>query len=540
MFFLLTIFTVLVSSCGPKPQPVLFTVLGTNQALFGPGREAAEGSLDFTKQKKIEYRFAAAPAVSPPASFEIEYTLTGEQQIILEAGGRAWVLPKEDNIVFHYAVPIGDVFSESFSIGMAGGPDESRNDKNQINRMRIFSVNFTGRWYGFDKHTDSPERIYASPFVSRRLGETTAGSFWTLDIPAVFAAPAGLFPLLEVAPPPGKGVAVETGSRRFEAWPHLQRLRIPAGMISSGGLLTLSGEASSFRMSYASITAFPAPIAADPGMILAWPVENWRDRRYEYFSWDNFPSLLIFDTADYAVQDRLFKRLAFYVEKAGFRGRLANDEEIGELHGWNAHDYNAEDLARFFHAAREENFPLLAEERELERILLSAGVIRESGAGIQGGGGGVISISRESAEYLRFRFMAHEGFHGLFFIDEDFRAFSRRRWQQLPAEAKRFIVSFFNYQRYDTTDEYLLINEFMAHVLQQPVSQAGYYFGQALPSRLEETWRQAHLPEKNEATGSWPALAQAFTREAEAFSAYVAGRWGLAAGRVNLVTVRQP
>jgi len=236
----------------------------------------------------------------------------------------------------------------------------------------------------------------------------------------------------------------------------------------------------------------------------------------------------------------MFKRLAFFVEKAGFRDRLAPDEEIAELHGWNAHDYRADDLARFFNAARRANFPLLAEERELERILLDAGIIREAGAGIVGGEGGVISISRESAEYLRFRFMAHEGFHGIFFIDEDFRDFTRRRWQQFPADAKRFLISFFNFQHYDTSDEYLLINEFMAHVLQQPASEAGRYFGQTLPARLEETWRKAHLPAKNEAAGTWPTLATAFTREAEAFSAYVNSRWGLAAGRVHLVTVRQP
>jgi hypothetical protein len=236
----------------------------------------------------------------------------------------------------------------------------------------------------------------------------------------------------------------------------------------------------------------------------------------------------------------MFKRLAFFVEKAGFRDRLAPDEEIAELHGWNAHDYRAEDLARFFNAARRANFPLLAEERELERILLDAGIIRESGAGIVGGEGGVISISRESAEYLRFRFMAHEGFHGIFFIYEDFRDFSRRRWQQFPADAKRFLVSFFNYQHYDTTDEYLLINEFMAHILQQPESEAARYFGQILPARLEETWRKAHLPAKDQASGTWPSLANAFAAETKAFSAYVYGRWGLSAGQVHLVTVRQP
>jgi hypothetical protein len=238
------------------------------------------------------------------------------------------------------------------------------------------------------------------------------------------------------------------------------------------------------------------------------------------------------------VQDRLLKRLAFFVEKTGFRGRLAPDAEIADLHGWNAHDYRAEDLALFFDAARRSYFPLSGEERGLETILLNEGVIRETTGGIAAGSGGIISVSRESADYLRFRFMVHEGFHGLFFIDEDFRDFSRRRWERLPATAKRFIVSFFEYQQYDIKDEYLLINEFMAHILQQPVSQAGEYFGRNLPSRLETSWRRTALPPKDNASGSWPSLAAVFTSETEAFSAYVNQRWGLAAGRVWGLVVR--
>jgi hypothetical protein len=236
----------------------------------------------------------------------------------------------------------------------------------------------------------------------------------------------------------------------------------------------------------------------------------------------------------------MLKRLAFFVEKTGFRGRLASDREIEGLHGWNAHDYRAEDLEAFFQAARDERFPLLAEERELAQILLDAGIIHRAGEKLQAGEGGIISISRESPDYLRARFMAHEGFHGIFFIDEDFRAFSRGRWQQLSPAAKRFMVSYFGYQQYDINDEYILINEFMAHVLQQSVSQAAFYFGVTLPSRIETSWRRGDLPAKDQASGSWPVLAEAFTREAEAFSGYVEKRWGLAAGRVSLVMVGQP
>jgi hypothetical protein len=314
---------------------------------------------------------------------------------------------------------------------------------------------------------------------------------------------------------------------------------IPPEMYKAEGQAVLNAESvMSFILTQNRIHVFPEPIEADPALILEWPQENWRNKSYEIFRWDSFPSLLIFDYADYAVQDRMLKRLAFFVEKSGFRGRLAPDSEIEALHGWNAHDYRAQDLALFFDTARKTNFSLLDEEKELEKILLNEKIILEGRGGITAGNGAVISISRESAPYLRYRFMAHEGYHGLFFIDEDFRNFSQSRFQQLPSSARRFIVSFFEYQQYDVKDEYLLVNEFMAHILQQSVSQAGNYFGSQIPGLLESTWRFSVLPPKDEASGSWPSLAAVFTGEAQAFSAYVSQRWGLDAGRVWTLRVR--
>ena len=284
------------------------------------------------------------------------------------------------------------------------------------------------------------------------------------------------------------------------------------------------------------------PITMDPGKVLSWPVESWRDKRFEVFRWDRFPEILIFDTASYAIQDRLFKRLAFFVEKTGFRGRLSRDSEIAELHGWNAHDYQARDLAAFFEAARKSNFPLLAEERELETLLLREGIISRSAAQeIIPGRGAVISLSRESDlvnRTLRPRFMAHEGFHAIYFIDEDFRNFTRRRWEIFPAQSKRFLLSFFEFQAYDIRDTELVLKEFMAHLLQLPVSQAGWFFGELQPNRMIETSprRASSLPEREELTREgrrfWPDLARDFTAEAEVFSQYVNQRWGLSAGKV--------
>jgi len=284
------------------------------------------------------------------------------------------------------------------------------------------------------------------------------------------------------------------------------------------------------------------PIPADPAYILSYPIGSWRNSRYEIFSWDVFPEILIFDTANYDIQDRLFKRLAFFVEKAGFRGRLASDKEIANLHGWNAHDYRAEDLADFFEAARKAGFPLLAEERELESILLSTGVLkRNSASQIVPGKGAIVSISRESDKTdrsLRSRFIVHECFHGIYFIDEEFRNFSRQRWEIFPPAAKKFILAFFEFQAYDTKDTNLVINEFMAHVLQQPVAQAAWYFGEYQPNRMIDASprRRASLPEREEIAADgkpyWPEIAAAFTAEGEAFSRYVNQRWSLAAGRV--------
>jgi hypothetical protein len=524
---------------------VLFPVEGSDQALFGLSREAAEGRLDFSTKKKLEYRFAAVSSFSHPASMEIEYSLNGDVRPVLDLapssqdsplagdGPQSWLLPMGgvfNDTRVHYAIPI-DYSPEYFTIA----PISVVNGKQGgINRIQIHSISFTKRWYGFYNRED---RLWATPFVSK--GQDGSWLIQPPGIPVNFAS--DFFPDCAVGLSPGKKAVVNAGSRSFEASSRMDWLAIPAGIIEPDvRQLTLSGDnVISFSLSYASLST-PVFLVADPGMILEWPLERWRNRRYEVFLWDRFQSLLIFDTANYEVQNKMFERLAFFVEKAGFRGRLVPDSEIAELHGWNAHDYRAEDLARFFQKARETNFPLLDEEREVERILVQAGIIKESSSGIQAGQGGIISISRESADYLRYRFLVHECFHGLFFIDEDFRTFTRDRWQKLPAEAKRFIVSFFGFQQYDTADEYLMINEFMAYILQQSVSQAGRYFGQTLPAQLEDSWRKAHLPAKDAASNSWPSLASAFTREAEAFSAYVNNRWGLAAGRVHLVTVREP
>jgi hypothetical protein len=442
-------------------------------------------------------------------------------------GSVSWRLPADIDGI-KYAVPVHDTFDGNFYISVETTGKAGKKDSPEL---KINSIGFKDRFFGFVTNTDNFD-IY-TPFLTAY----DDGSY-KIDVPPVFM-PKGCFTKIEARLSGERKAVLELANKRIETYKRIDYLFVPPALFTQGtASLSLetpsaSKEVYSFILAPCAPNVFPEPIKANPAFVLFWSKERWRNKSYEIFRWDSFPSLLIFDYADYAVQDKMLKRLAFFVEKAGFRGRLAPDSEIEELHAWNAHDYRAQDLAAFFNAAKKANFPLLDEEKQLEKILLNERIIRESSGNIEAGEGGIISISRESSEYLRFRFLTHEGFHGLFFIDDDFRDFSKKRLDKLPAAAKRFISSYFAYQQYDTKDEYLFINEFMAHILQQSDSQAAEYFGHYLPLRLlESTWRASDLPQKDEASGTWPALSTAFAVEGEAFSDYVNKRWGLAGGRV--------
>jgi hypothetical protein len=270
-------------------------------------------------------------------------------------------------------------------------------------------------------------------------------------------------------------------------------------------------------------------ILANPDAVLAYSQSRWRDSRFEVFRWRDMAAvfdapILIFDTASYHIQSRFFKRLAFFVERSGARGQLLTDRQLAHRLDWYAHDYQAEDLAAFFNTAAHTRFALSAEELELRDILLDAGIIRNGqNNGFSAGSGAMISISRESSNELRSRFMIHEGFHGLFFLDEEFREFSYHRYENLNPQAKRYLLAYFSYLGYDTSYQFLVVNEFMAYVLQQSLASNSDFFGGNILNVVNNRIQVTSLPE----------ILAAFQAEAMAFSAYVDLRWHFAAGRLR-------
>jgi hypothetical protein len=220
----------------------------------------------------------------------------------------------------------------------------------------------------------------------------------------------------------------------------------------------------------------PEPIPADPGVILRYSPQAWRRSDWELFSWNLFSNILIFDFRDYAVQSAFLKRLSFFVEKKGSAGKLLPNEVLAPLHGWNAHDYRAEDLARFFQRAEEEEFPLNQEEYQLRDILLDQGILYRENGKYFSNGGGILSLSRESSERLRYLFMTHEGYHGLYFASPEYRRKVEEYWSGLSGEEQEFWKIFLDWKWYNTRDTDLVMNEFQAYLMQQHISYVDTYF----------------------------------------------------------------
>ena len=216
-----------------------------------------------------------------------------------------------------------------------------------------------------------------------------------------------------------------------------------------------------------SFVPVDAPIPAAPGMILDWDRSTWRSPDFEVFSWDAFPHVLIFDTASYDVQSDLFKRMAYFVEKAGYRGRIEDPSALAGRHGYNAHDYQAEDLARFFAEAARQGISLTPGESRLEQILEANDLIRKTSGGFEPGEGAVISISRSSPPALRQLLLTHESAHGEFFSLPQFRDGTEAVWESLSPVEQDIWRTYLSSKAYDATDHYLVVNEFQAYLFQQ-------------------------------------------------------------------------
>jgi hypothetical protein len=285
---------------------------------------------------------------------------------------------------------------------------------------------------------------------------------------------------------------LEAGGRRFELelrpgmnrvvlYPEVEELLVSEIMIESdeAGLeIEWVGPVGAGQSSSPADAALPEAIPVDLGTLLRYQPELWRNQSYELFSWTLYPEVLVLDSRSYEAQSRFFKRLAFFVEKEGYRGALLTDAELAGRHGYNAHNYNGEGLAAFYNAADETGLDLTDEEERLREIVEYHGIIRWTHAGYEPGPGGVLAVSRESLAFptLRELLVSHEAYHGVYYAEPDFVGAVDRLWEALHPDQQRFWRLLLSGFRYDVSDQYLLRNEYHAYLLQQPPASASWYF----------------------------------------------------------------
>jgi hypothetical protein len=274
------------------------------------------------------------------------------------------------------------------------------------------------------------------------------------------------------------------------------------------------------------------PVRTDPGLILKYPKSNWRVSDYEIFEWDRFPGILFFDTRNYDIQDNFFRRMAFFVEKQGYKGRILSNEELQGKHGYNAHDYSPESMADFFNVADKKGIKLNKEEETLRKILLQNGLLISDGGKFKAGTGGLVSISQESADYLRVQLLAHEGWHTLFFRDENYRNYVAAVYYNFDPNSQAFLIDYFKSQPslgYDTNDEYLMKNEFMAYIMQQGLGYVADYFVS------HAKWGSVQKYTKNLADYIISTNGQGFVEAAVMLNDFVFDNYGIVCGNINLV-----
>jgi len=284
-------------------------------------------------------------------------------------------------------------------------------------------------------------------------------------------------------------------------------------------LLVPALGAAAVPASAARLDNLPPPLTANLHRMLSAPPSAWRSPSAEVYRWDLFPDVLVVDSASFAVQDRMFTRLAYFLEKRGFRGRLLGNAALAGRHGWNAHDYGAAGLADFFNAAAAVSFPLNPEEIALRRLALREGILVTARGAYAAGRGAILGISRSSSHVERELLLTHESFHGVFFSSAAYREFCQALWDSLPPELASFYERFLDSLGYDITAPTLVVNEFQAYLMQQPLRYAESYFGRFL-----------RLTEGAAGPGSAPVQPWQLLRNAEVLDGYCRARFGFGAG----------
>jgi hypothetical protein len=250
-----------------------------------------------------------------------------------------------------------------------------------------------------------------------------------------------------------------------------------------GRLEMVSLEMAVSSMSLTELPSEGATPRADLGTIYAFSRLAVDLEDYRVFAWSGRPEIKIFVFEDFTSQAAFFKRLAFFVEKRGYKGKLLRNDQLAGLHGWNAHNYRPVDLAEFFNQVKSEGLSLNPEELELRSTLMDWGIILEADQGYQPGQGAILSIAKRSSPVWRQLLLKHEFVHGIYFVSPVFEEKVTEIWGQTPDTFKTLWSSFLAWASYDSSWDYLVINELAGYLLSYEDPEALNEYMQVLLNR---------------------------------------------------------
>jgi hypothetical protein len=504
-----------LASCGPVPVDGLFLSLQDGGVLPVLARKAEAVKRLDSKENPL-LRFSLQKALIAEGGLDLALRVDTDAELTLKLYANAKDLyDKEARPLLSAALAAPLKGGREYRVPLAAGQG-----------LQYFSLELSGGSYaellgfallpGFEGYLAEGPQSYPVLGAGLELIEHSEAGVFALSMARPSAADASLLLSLEA---PGE-LRLQGGARYAAALDAGASLAVPA-LLFTGDRLTLTGDS---PIKSADIDRGKGAPLSDLHAILYAPAFKGA---YALFRWDLLPHTLVFDFKDYEVQDRFLKRLAFFAEKPGFRGRLAPDREIAALHAWNAHDYPTATLAAFYELARTTAFPLNAEENELLELLLRYGVLERQGdASLREGRGAIISVARESPDWQRRTFMDHEAAHGLFFQDADYRTLAEGLWDALGQESRRFWLEHLAWRNYDVSHKYLNYNELQAYLVQQSVSRVEAYLGDNVLVRLSAAYPQR--------APRYAADKARILRDASADAArldtYLRERWGLRAG----------
>lgn len=262
------------------------------------------------------------------------------------------------------------------------------------------------------------------------------------------------------------------------------------------------------------------------------------------FRWQSYPDVLIFAFKNQAVQADYLKRIAFYTEKVGYRGRIADAATIKHRSGWTAHNYRALDFAMFYNATlkreQHEDIPPLLNEKEikLKNILLSLDIIKQTGdyyfTTNDKRNMPIVSFMRTLNPSLKRVLTFHELLHSFFYRDAALQNKVDALWEQFSPTDTLLWRGFLSYNSYDPDFNFLLKNELFAYLLQRSKKALLWYRYSRI---ITDAMRR--LGQNNITKFEQKHFADILLSSAEQLSAYMTNTYGVVDGDLRYVKIKE-